>query len=108
MTVQLFERELRKKILSNILEYFSEILNNSYTIVEKQVLIQNSFQKRNILCLNNFRLLSWCCLPPFGTAREPYLIFRQQFTFPEGMGDVVNRQAQVVGAAFKMESLRFF
>lgn len=39
---------------------------------------------------------------------QPYLIFSQQFALPEGMGDVVNRQAQVVGAAFKMKSLGFF
>lgn len=57
--------------------------------------------KGPLLHAYDFSPLSWNFV-------HPYLIFSQQFTLPEGMGNVMDRQAQVVGAAFEMKRLGVF
>lgn len=38
---------------------------------------------------------------------DAHLVFSQQFALPERMGNVMNGQAEVVGASLKMQSFGF-
>lgn len=45
---------------------------------------------------------------PMIISSNGYLVFSQQFALPEGVGDIMNGQAEIVGASLEMQILWFF